>query len=333
MASLSSSPWRRQRNNVMSINGRRKRAKKGDEGTAPTSMVEEEIGNILRQNKLTLGAAESATGGLLSHRITSIPGSSDYYKGSITAYSNEIKVRLVGVKEDTIRHYGAVSASTAEEMATGARKLLRVDICISDTGIAGPGGATPDKPVGLFFSGLSSETETLSQKHIFSGNRQENKQRAAEAALKMLKEYLLRRHGSKPRLEESAVVTCFLESDEEILLLRRSEKVGTYQGRWAGVSGYMEKSPDEQALTEIEEETGLSREEVQLIKRGEPLEVADEKIGRKWIVHPYLFHIQDRGKIRIDWEHKEARWIAPADIVHYETVPMLKEVLERVCNI
>jgi len=134
-------------------------------------------------------------------------------------------------------------------------------------------------------------------------------------------------------LEEKHVVTCFLESEKEILILRRSEKVGTYQGRWAGVSGYVESGPDEQALTEIEEETGLDKEDVELVKKGMPLEVVDQKLGRRWIVHPYLFRVRDRSKIRIDWEHKEMRWIDSEDIVKYETVPMLRETLERVYKV
>ena len=134
-------------------------------------------------------------------------------------------------------------------------------------------------------------------------------------------------------LEEKHVVTCFLESDKEILILQRSEKVGTYQGRWAGVSGYMESSPDEQALTEIKEETGLDREDIELIRKGIPLEVVDERLGRRWIVHPYLLHVKDRNKIKIDWEHQEIKWINPRDIGKYETVPKLPETLERVYEI
>jgi len=131
-------------------------------------------------------------------------------------------------------------------------------------------------------------------------------------------------------LQEKRVVTCFLESGSEILILRRSEEVGSYQGRWAGVSGYIETTADEQALTEIEEETSLSRQDVELIKRGEPLAVEDEGLGVRWVVHPYLFRIKDREKIIIDWEHKEARWIAPKDIDNYQTVPKLKEALAQV---
>ena len=133
-------------------------------------------------------------------------------------------------------------------------------------------------------------------------------------------------------LREKRVVTCFLESDGEILILRRSEQVGSYQGRWAGVSGYVETTPDEQALVEIKEETSLSGEDIRLIKKGKPLSIKDERLGVRWIVHPYLFHIEERGKIRIDWEHKEARWIKPQEIGDFQTVPMLKETLARVYN-
>ncbi len=133
-------------------------------------------------------------------------------------------------------------------------------------------------------------------------------------------------------LQEKRVVTCFLESDGEILILRRSEQVGSYQGRWAGVSGYIEAetTADEQVLVEIEEETSLCGEDLKLVKRGKPLPIEDEKLSAKWVVHPYLFHIKDRGKIKIDWEHKETRWIDPKDIGNYQTVPMLKETLAQV---
>ncbi len=146
---------------------------------------------MLRQKGLTLGVVESATGGLISHRITNVPGSSDYYKGSITAYSNEIKIKVVGVSEASIHRYGAVSRQVAEAMAAGGRRVLAVDICLADTGIAGPGGATVKKPVGLFYLGLSHHGGAYSQRHAFCGDRERNKRSAAEAALSWLKECLL----------------------------------------------------------------------------------------------------------------------------------------------
>ncbi|MBI2860181.1 MAG: CinA family protein [Chloroflexi bacterium] len=152
--------------------------------------LEWEIGELLRRHKLSLATAESATGGLISHLITNVPGSSDYFKGSVTAYSNEAKVRLLGVAGETIRRYGAVSAQVAEAMAAGGRRALDADICISDTGVAGPGGGTADKPVGLFYLGLAHQGGASSRRHVFRGDREENKQGAARAALGWLKEYL-----------------------------------------------------------------------------------------------------------------------------------------------
>ena len=150
----------------------------------------QEVGDLLHRRGLTLGVVESATGGLISHLITDVPGSSDYYKGSVTAYSNEVKIKVVGVREDTINKYGAVSHQVAEEMARGGRETLASDICLADTGIAGPGGATPEKPVGLFYIGLSHGAGTYSRKYNFTGGREQIKRDAAGAALLWLKEYL-----------------------------------------------------------------------------------------------------------------------------------------------
>ena len=117
-------------------------------------------------------------------------GSSDYYRGSVTAYGNEIKTGVVGVKKATIDRHGAVSPQVAEEMARGGQKLLGADICLADTGIAGPGGATPDKPAGLFYLGLCHAGITYRREHRFAGDRAQNKLSAATAALGWLKEYL-----------------------------------------------------------------------------------------------------------------------------------------------
>jgi len=144
----------------------------------------------MREKKLTLGMVESATGGLISHLITNIPGSSDVFQGSIISYSNEIKMKTVGVKVETLKKYGAVSARAAEDMASCGRKVLGVDICVADTGIAGPGGATPGKPAGLFYLGLANKDGTFSRKHLFKGTRAENKQQAAQTALMWVKDYL-----------------------------------------------------------------------------------------------------------------------------------------------
>ncbi len=160
--------------------------------------LEAEIARLIREyqaktgKSLTIGAVESATGGRIADRITNIPGSSGYFKGSVVAYSNEVKMALLGVKKATLEDYGAVSEQTALEMAQGGKKLLNVDICVSDTGIAGPSGDSPEKPVGLFYLGMAARDAGLSQKHVFQGSREKNKRDAAEAVLNMLKQYLLR---------------------------------------------------------------------------------------------------------------------------------------------
>ncbi len=106
-------------------------------------------------------------------------------------------------------------------------------------------------------------------------------------------------------------MTCFLESENKILILRRSERVGTYRGRWGGVSGYIEGTADEQALIEIREEAGLTGSDIKLVARGQPLKVVDEKLRTKWIVHPYLFRVTNPAKIKIDWEHIEIKCDCP----------------------
>lgn len=155
-------------------------------------LLEEEIGDLLQKHKLKISAAESATGGLISHRITNIPGSSKYFEGSIISYSNKVKMKLLGVKESTLRNYGAVSSETSKEMAQGVRREMGVDIGLASTGIAGPGGGTSEKPVGLVYIGLAIKDVLISKKYIFHGNRDENKKSFSDAALSMLKKYLLK---------------------------------------------------------------------------------------------------------------------------------------------
>ena len=132
-------------------------------------------------------------------------------------------------------------------------------------------------------------------------------------------------------MKELEVVTSFLRSRGKILILRRSSEVSTYQGKWAGVSGYIEMGdrPIIRALKEIEEEVGLDKHKVQLINEGEPLRVPDEKRGIMWIVHPFLFESKTES-IKVDWEHREFKWIDPSSLSDYETVPWLKETFVRV---
>lgn len=133
-------------------------------------------------------------------------------------------------------------------------------------------------------------------------------------------------------MERRQVVTAFLEHDGKILLLRRSDRVGTYQRRWAGVSGSIDpgRTPEEQVRLEIREETGLTADDVQLIAVGEPLAVDDPRAGRLWLVFPFRFRVRQPERIRLDWEHTEQRWIDPAELTSLETVPNLAETWERV---
>ena len=134
-------------------------------------------------------------------------------------------------------------------------------------------------------------------------------------------------------MRKRRVVTCFLEHQGKLLILRRSQKVRTYRGKWAGVSGSIEgASALEQAFKEIAEETGLGPGDVKLLREGEPLEVVDEKSAVEWHVHPFLFRVADPTWIRLDWEHSESRWIHPDGLSQLDTVPMLKETWERLIS-
>jgi PncC family amidohydrolase len=152
--------------------------------------LEVEIGNLLRRRKSKIGLAESCTGGLVGHRITNVPGSSEYFAGGVVAYAYEAKVSMLGVAWDTLDTFGAVSRETVLAMARGARELLNVDIAVSISGIAGPGGGTPDKPVGTTWIGLAAPEGEWARKFIFNGDREQNKASSADAALQMLLDYL-----------------------------------------------------------------------------------------------------------------------------------------------
>jgi PncC family amidohydrolase len=155
-----------------------------------SNLPENVIGNILHERGLKLAAAESCTGGLIGSRITDVVGSSEYFLGSIVAYAYEVKVRLLDVSWDTLNKYGAVSRETVLEMARGAHQRIGGDVAISVSGIAGPGGGTPEKPVGTTWIGLIAKDGEWAKEFHFSGNREQNKSSAADAALQMLLDYL-----------------------------------------------------------------------------------------------------------------------------------------------
>ena len=128
------------------------------------------------------------------------------------------------------------------------------------------------------------------------------------------------------------VVTCFLEKKGKILLFRRSPKVGTFKGKWAGISGYMEpdETPFQTAIKELAEETKLEQTDISVLNEGEMLSISDNKNGVVWQVYPFLFHVKTPGKIEMDWEHVESKWIEPHEIIEYDTVPQLTETLAKV---
>jgi PncC family amidohydrolase len=149
-----------------------------------------EVGVALSERGWTLAVAESCTGGLLGHRITNVSGSSAYFEGGVISYSNEAKERLLDVPLETLVEHGAVSRETALAMASGVRRLLHTDIGVSVTGVAGPTGGTPEKPVGLVYIGLAAEGAELCEEHIWHGDRTANKEQSAEAALHLILDYL-----------------------------------------------------------------------------------------------------------------------------------------------
>ena len=145
------------------------------------------IGDCLRRMNQTLVTAESCTGGLIAHRLTEISGSSAYVLGGIVAYSNAVKEALLGVDAATLERYGAVSEPVAAQMALGAQRRLKSDYAVSVTGIAGPGGSTPDKPVGLTYIGVVGPDKLpIVERHVWTFDRSGNKAASAEAALRLL---------------------------------------------------------------------------------------------------------------------------------------------------
>jgi nicotinamide-nucleotide amidase len=154
--------------------------------------IEQIVLELARQRGLSLSTAESCTGGLVGARLTEVPGSSDVFVGAVVAYANEIKESLLGVSPETLAKHGAVSAECALEMAKGARQALRADVTVSVTGVAGPGGGSDDKPVGLVFFCAASAQEMLAQEIRFSGDRDQIRRYATVAALHLARRLLTR---------------------------------------------------------------------------------------------------------------------------------------------
>ena len=156
------------------------------------------VGQLLRDRGSTLSVAESCTGGLILSLLTDIAGSSDYLEGGLVTYSNEAKEQHLGVRHETLERHGAVSAETVQEMARGVRRAMRTDVGLAVTGIAGPGGGTAEKPVGLVFVGLATPEGERCERHVWNGDRLTNKQLTARAALQLLIDHLSQAADSHP---------------------------------------------------------------------------------------------------------------------------------------
>jgi len=157
-----------------------------------TDTLAEVIGRLLTESGKTLAVAESCTGGYIAHLITSVPGSSNYFNGSVTAYSNAIKQNILQVQESTLIENGAVSKAVASEMAVGVRKALNADFAVATTGIAGPDGGTADKPVGTVWIAVANAEKVIAKKFLFGDNRERNIIRSSQTALQMLRRLILK---------------------------------------------------------------------------------------------------------------------------------------------
>ena len=154
--------------------------------------IEMVAGKLLRSKNMTMCTAESCTGGEIAHLITSVPGSSDYFMGSVVAYENNIKHKVLGVKQETLKKYGAVSGETVREMAEGVRKLMNTDFAVATSGIAGPDGGTAEKPVGTVWIAVATPSGTIAEKRAFGNDRAINIRRSSFAALNLLRLHIIK---------------------------------------------------------------------------------------------------------------------------------------------
>ncbi len=150
----------------------------------------EEVVKLLKEVEMTVTTVESCTGGLLSGTLVDVSGASDVFMQGFVTYANEAKVSMVGVKETTLEAYGAVSEQTAREMAEGGARVAKAGACLSVTGIAGPGGGSVEKPVGLVYIGCYVNGNTVVERNVFSGSRREVREQSVCAALELLKKQL-----------------------------------------------------------------------------------------------------------------------------------------------
>lgn len=155
-------------------------------------LIEEEVVKLLMEKGYTITCAESCTGGLLCASLVNVSGASEVLNRSVVTYANEAKMELLGVKEETLKEFGAVSEQTAYEMAVGAANFAKADVALSVTGIAGPGGGTPEKPVGLVYMGCFVNGKVTVRRHVFAGDRLQVRTSSVKNALELAKECILK---------------------------------------------------------------------------------------------------------------------------------------------
>ena len=192
-----------------------------------------ELGHLLDQHHLTISLAESCTGGMLASILTDIPGSSHYVMGGVVSYSNFAKMHVIGVKPKTLEAHGAVSPETAAEMAQGVRALLQTDLAISVTGIAGPGGGTPEKPVGLVYLHLAAADVDWGEMHIWPHDRIGNKHASVAAGLNLALRYVRERKAGAELSQPDSDTAPSLPT----LLVEASWRDGVWQPRAVWLQG------------------------------------------------------------------------------------------------
>ena len=161
-------------------------------------MIEDEIAQLLKERGLTISVAEACTSGIIAARLTSVSGSSLFFVGGVLAYANEVKEKILGLPKELMIKEGSVSEATARAMARGVKELLDSDLAISATGVMGPTGGTVAKPVGLFFVAVAGDDIDLCARHMFTGDRANNRDQASTAALELLRDALLAREPGPP---------------------------------------------------------------------------------------------------------------------------------------
>jgi PncC family amidohydrolase len=189
------------------------------------------IGQLLSKQKKTLAVAESCTGGLVGHRLTNVPGSSSYFLGGVIAYAYDVKTSLLGVRQETLELHGAVSRETVLEMAQGVRRALGADIGLSVSGIAGPDGGSPEKPVGLAWIGLSAGERLEAWQHQWQGDRQQVKEQTAQQALQLLYDHLRESGKLKGAEPVEVIVRWGTQGQVQPLRIMRHEESGGSRGR------------------------------------------------------------------------------------------------------